>query len=67
MKGLLDVDTKGGILSKVEQMDLDTTVALVEARETGNCDLVQLGGGGTLASKASRTTHHLRSRWTGST
>ena len=43
----MDVDTKGGILSKVEQMDLDTTVAFVEARETGKHDLVQLGGGKT--------------------
>ena len=47
------MDTKGEILSKEEQMDLNTTVAFVEVRETGKRDLVQLGGCGTLASKAS--------------
>ena len=36
----------------VEQMDLDTTVFFVEAKETEKCDLVHLGGG-TLASQAS--------------
>ena len=29
VKGLVDVDTKGEILSKVKQMDLDETVAFV--------------------------------------
>ena len=37
-KGLHDEVTKGEILSKVEQMDLDTTITFVEARETGKCD-----------------------------
>ena len=39
------------ILSKVKQMDLDETVAFVEARETGKHDPV-LHGGGPLASQA---------------
>ena len=32
VKGLVDVDTKGKILSKVQQMDMDMTVAFVEAK-----------------------------------
>ena len=39
------MDTKGEILSKVKQMDLDETVTFVEARETGKQDLVLLNGG----------------------
>ena len=42
VKGLVDVDTKGKILSKVKQMDLDETVAFVEARETHKRGLVLL-------------------------
>ena len=45
MKGLVDVDTKGDLLSKVKRMDLDETVAFMEARETGKRDLVLLNGG----------------------
>ena len=52
VKGLVDLDTKGKILSKVGQMDLDKTVTFVEASETGNHDPVQLGCG-ALASQAS--------------
>ena len=51
VKGLVDVDTKGEILSKVKQIDLDETVAFVEDRETGKRDLVLLGGV-PLASQA---------------
>ena len=53
VKGLVDVDsdTKGEILSKVKQMDLDETVAFVEDREMGKRDLVLLGGV-PLASQA---------------
>ena len=40
VKGLVDVDTKGKILSKVEQMDLGRTIDFLEARETGKCDLM---------------------------
>ena len=47
VKGLVDVDTKGEILSKLKQMDLDLTVAFMEARETGKRDLVLLNGGPT--------------------
>ena len=50
VKGLHNELTKGEILSKVEQMDLDTTITFVEARETGKRDLAQLGSGG-LASQ----------------
>ena len=46
VKSLVDEDTKGEILSKVEQMDLDTTFAFVDSRETGKRDPVQLCGGG---------------------
>ena len=45
VKGLVDVDTKGEILSKVKQMDLEETQAFMEARETGKRDLVLLSGG----------------------
>ena len=45
VKGLVDMDTKGEILSKLKQMDLDETVAFVEARETCKRYLVVLNGG----------------------
>ena len=45
VKGLADGDTKGKILSKVKQMDLDETRAFVEAREIGKQDLLLLDGG----------------------
>ena len=45
VKGLVDVDTKGEILSKVKQMDLDETLAFLEAREIGKRDLLLLGRG----------------------
>ena len=35
VKGLADGDTKAEILSKVKQMNLDNTMAFVEAREIG--------------------------------
>ena len=35
IRGLNDEDTKQEVLSKVEEMPLDTTVTFVEARETG--------------------------------
>ena len=44
VKGLDEMDTKGEIQSKEKQMNLDETVAFVEARETGKRDLVLLGG-----------------------
>ena len=45
VKGLYDGDTKGEVLSKVTQMNLDDTVTFVEARNIGKGDL-QLRGGG---------------------
>ena len=45
VKGLVDADTKGDLLSQVKRMDLDETVAFMEARETGKRDLVLLNGG----------------------
>jgi hypothetical protein len=35
ISGLNDDDTKQAVLSKVEEMTLDDTIAFVEARETG--------------------------------
>ena len=46
VKGLVDNETKGEILSKVDKFTLDQTVAFVEARETGQRSLAGLGGGG---------------------
>ena len=45
VKGLVDVDTKGEILSKVKQMDLEENQDFMEARETGKRGLVLLSGG----------------------
>jgi hypothetical protein len=42
VKGLVDADTKGKILSMVNQMNLDETVAFVES---GKRDLLLLCGG----------------------
>lgn len=42
--GLNDEDTKQEVLSKVEEMPLDTTITFVEARETGKTALKILGG-----------------------
>jgi hypothetical protein len=42
--GLNDEDTKQEVLSKVEEMPLDTTITFVEARETGKTTLKILGG-----------------------
>jgi hypothetical protein len=50
VKGLVDDDTKGEVLSKVEQLDLDETVKFMEARETGQRSLVGLASG-NLASQ----------------
>ena len=45
VNGLADGDTKGKILSKVKQMNLDESVAFVKAREIGKRDLLLLGEG----------------------
>ena len=45
VKGLYDGDTKGEVLSEVTQMNLEDTVAFVEAREIGKRDVQLLGGG----------------------
>ena len=45
VKGLYDGDTKSEVLSKVTQMNLEDTVAFVEAREIGKRDVQMLGGG----------------------
>ena len=42
--GLNDEDTKQEVLSKVEEMPLDTTVTFIEARETGKTATKILGG-----------------------
>ena len=42
--GLNDEDTKQEVLSKVEEMLLDTTITFVEARETGKTATKILGG-----------------------
>ena len=44
IRGLNDEDTKQEVLSKVEEMPLDTTVTFVEARETGKTANEILGG-----------------------
>jgi hypothetical protein len=41
---LNDEDTKQAVLSKVDEMPLDETIAFVEARETGKTALKILGG-----------------------
>ena len=46
VKGLVDNETKGEILSKVDKFTLDQTIAFVEARETGQRSLAGLGGSG---------------------
>ena len=45
VKGQYDGDTKGEVLSKVTQINLEDTVAFVEAREIGKQDVQILGGG----------------------
>ena len=45
LKGLYDGDTKSEVLSKVIQMNLEETVAFVEAREIGKWDVQSLSGG----------------------
>ena len=45
VKGLYDAETKSEVLSKVVQMNLEETVAFVEAREIGRRDVQSLGGG----------------------
>ena len=42
--GLNDEDTKQEVLSKVEEMPLDTTVTFIEARETAKTATKILGG-----------------------
>ena len=49
VRGLYDTETKGELLSKVEKLSLDDTVAFVEARETGKRSLAGLSG--TLAGQ----------------
>ena len=44
VKGLIDNETKGEILSKVDKLTLEQTVVFVEARETGQRSLAGLGG-----------------------
>ena len=46
VKGLVDNETKGEILSKVDKLTLEQTIAFVEARETGQRSLAGLGGSG---------------------
>ena len=46
--GLNDEDTKQEVLSKVDEMSLDETITLVEARETGKTALKILGGTFTI-------------------
>ena len=43
VKGLVDNETKGEIMSKVERLTLDKTVTFVEARETGKRSLAGHG------------------------
>ena len=45
VKCLYNGDTKSDFLSKVVQMNLEDTVAFVEAREIGRRDVQRLGGG----------------------
>jgi hypothetical protein len=45
ISGLNDDDTKQAVLSKVEEMTLDDTIAFVEARETGRNPVNILSGG----------------------
>ena len=44
VKGLVDNETKGEILSKVKSLSLDDTIAFVEAREKGSRSLAGMGG-----------------------
>ena len=54
ISGLNDKDTKQAVLSKVEEMTLDDTIAFVEARETGKNSVKILNGGGLMSGQANR-------------
>ena len=47
-------DTKQAVLSKVEEMMLDESIAFVEARETGMNSVKILNGGGLTSAQAHR-------------
>ena len=47
--GLNNKDTKQAVLSKVEEMTLDNTIAFVEARETCKNSMKILSGGGLIS------------------
>ena len=52
--GLNNEDTKQAVLSKVEEMPLDDTIAFVEARETGKNSVKILSGGGLTCGQVHR-------------
>ena len=54
ISGLNNKDTKQAVLSKVEEMTVDNTVAVVEARETGKNSVKILSGGGLSSGQANR-------------
>jgi hypothetical protein len=58
VKGLADWDTKCEILSKLKQMNLDETMAFVEAREIGKRDHSGRATASTGRRPAKLTTQH---------
>ena len=54
ISGLNDEDTKQAVLSKVEEMTLDITIAFVEARETGKNSVRILSGGGLTSGQVNK-------------
>ena len=51
ISGLNNEDTKQAVLSKVEEMTLDDTIAFVESRETGKNSVKILSGGGLTSGQ----------------
>jgi hypothetical protein len=54
LSGLNDEDTKQLVLSKVEEMTLDDTIAFMEARETGKNSVKIMWGRGLTSGQANR-------------
>jgi hypothetical protein len=53
--GLNDKDTNQAVLSKVDKVTLDDTIAFIEARETGKNSVKILSGGGGSQGARERT------------
>ena len=58
VKGLFDDDTKEEVLSKTPELDLESTITFVEAREAGKRSAGVLVGGGLASSQVNKLTAH---------